>query len=69
MRWKKVAFYVLITIFEAVFLYCIMNASYNNFIYREKVLFWAVLTSVSITAVFIVLPVVVGKKGVGGKEL
>lgn len=65
MKWKKAVFYVLFTIFEVVFLYCIMNASYGDFIYREKVLLWAILTSVSITAVFILMPILVSKKGVG----
>lgn len=34
MKWKKIIFYVLITIFEVVFFYCIMNASYDDFVYR-----------------------------------
>lgn len=65
MKWKKAVFYVLITIFDVAFFYCIMNATYDNFIYREKVLLWAILTSVSITAVFILMPILVSKKGVG----
>lgn len=60
---KKFVFYLLITVFDTVFLYFLLTfMGYDDFTYRENVLFQALATSVIISVVFEKLKIMAPKK-------